>query len=112
MKLGFIFSHGWAFNKSYWDNLLPHFKEHPCIVLDHGHMDWSTCHRSIKKFIGSVVGHSLGLVKLLQSKNTFKALIGLQAFNNFLASDKSLNRRRTLELTIMKKILTRAPRIL
>ncbi|MDJ1305114.1 MAG: alpha/beta hydrolase [Candidatus Midichloria sp.] len=110
MKLGFIFSHGWAFNKSYWDNLLSHFKEHPCIVLDHGYYGLEYLPQVDKKIHWIGVGHSLGLVKLLQSKNTFKALIGLQAFNNFLASDKSLNRRRTLELTIMKKNFNESPK--
>ncbi|CAG7591925.1 MAG: alpha/beta fold hydrolase [Candidatus Midichloria sp.] len=109
MKLGFIFSHGWAFNKSYWDNLLPHFEEYPCIVLDHGYYRSEYLPQVNEKIHWIGVGHSLGLVKLLQSKTTFKALIGLQAFNNFLASDKSLNRRRTLELAIMKKNFNENP---
>ncbi|WHQ46618.1 MAG: alpha/beta hydrolase [Candidatus Midichloria sp.] len=110
MKLGFIFSHGWAFNKSYWDNLLPYFKEYQCIVLDHGYYELEHLPHIDEKTNWIGVGHSLGLIKLLQQGNKFKALVGLQAFNYFLTHNRKLNRIRSLELAMMKKNFASNPR--
>ncbi|WP_250294746.1 hypothetical protein [Wolbachia endosymbiont of Oedothorax gibbosus] len=50
-------------------------------------------------FIG--VGHSLGLIKLASLNVKFNALIGIQAFVNFLGFDLRLHKKRELELKAM-----------
>lgn len=57
--------------------------------------------QSDNTFIG--IGHSLGLIKLASLNIEFKALIGMQAFTNFLGFDSQLYKKRKLELSAMIK---------
>lgn len=100
MKIGFVFCHGWGFNKDFWRNLKPYFQIYPCYYMDLGYFNNPIEIRQENltslKWIG--IGHSLGFIKLLESNVQFSALIGLQAFTNFLGSGPELVKIRTQEL--------------
>ena len=112
MNTGYIFSHGWAFDSSYWNNLLLYFKNNKCIVLD---QNYYTAEKNINPvkldsnihWIG--IGHSLGLIKLLQKYPKLYAIVGLQAFSHFVGYNEKIRQRRLVELNLIKKNFTSNP---
>jgi pimeloyl-[acyl-carrier protein] methyl ester esterase len=87
--IGFIFCHGWGLDKSFWKNILPYFRDYPYLVWDLGYFGDPDIiipdNQDSIAWIG--IGHSLGFSKLLQYNIKFKAIIGLQAFTNFLSNN-------------------------
>lgn len=80
----FVFCHGFAFDKHYWDKLSDYFKGYECYYWDLGYFsknEHPLPSNHHLKVIG--VGHSLGFRKLLKRQDEFDALIGLQSFLNF-----------------------------
>ncbi|MFH1066543.1 MAG: hypothetical protein V1746_01380 [bacterium] len=94
--IGFIFCHGWGLNANFWNHLKEHFAAHPCLFWDLGYFNEPSRplpeKESQTEWFG--VGHSLGLIQLLQSDVPFKGLIGLQSFLNFLGNDSRLHQAR------------------
>ena len=75
----YLLCHGFGFTDEYWKNFLP--------LLDG---DFEFFHDGFspnpeKIYVG--IGHSLGFLRLNNSKIKFRALIGLQGFLNFCGSD-------------------------
>ncbi|AGC49839.1 hypothetical protein K9U34_00705 [Lawsonia intracellularis] len=104
MKKYFIFCHGFGYNKNFWKPLLPFFTNEKCLVLDlgyYGNHSLLTSDIRNKKLIG--IGHSLGLLKLLQLSINFEYLIGLNSFINFLGNDTQLALTRKTELQRLTK---------
>ena len=94
--LGFIFCHGWGYDPSFWNNLKPYFKNHPCIFWDLGYFNSSDLREteiSSIKWVG--IGHSLGFLKLLNCSIDWYKLVGLQGFINFQGNSSSLNKKRS-----------------
>ncbi len=93
MKYQFLFIHGWSMTPVFWGPLQEHFKN--SVAFDLGY--WGEDPEKLKldpeiQWIG--IGHSLGFQKLLSFNLNFKALIGLQAFNNFLGQSLELQKIR------------------
>ena len=103
MKRCFVFCHGFAFDKSFWENLQPYFIKEECIFLDLGYFSEKYLphlEQEDMEFIG--IGHSLGLLKLLSLNIKFAYLIGLNSFVNFLGNEEKLHLKRAQELQILK----------
>lgn len=71
----YLLRHGFGFDHSYWDNLVP-FLDH-----DYSFFDDDFKYDPNEKYIG--IGHSIGFQKLNNSGINFECLIGLQGFLNF-----------------------------
>jgi pimeloyl-[acyl-carrier protein] methyl ester esterase len=97
-KTCFVFCHGWGFDKEYWKELSRYFSPSECIFDIEDLNEDKTI-----EYIG--IGHSLGLIKLINLDIRFKALIGIQGFVNFLGSNDFFRRKRTIELKAMKRDL-------
>ncbi len=102
----FIFQHGWGFDKNFWQNIMPYFKDEQCIFLDRGYFGNSSPLEDLPNnhlYIG--IGHSLGFVKLLNniSNIKFDYLIGLNSFINFLGSEPKLQSLRKKEIALIKQ---------
>jgi len=109
MKPLFIFCHGWGFDQQFFEPLIKeYFSTVGCYSLDLGYfgnekIDFPTDQLCIG------VGHSLGFIKLASLKIKFMALIGIQAFINFLGFDPVLQKKRRLEHKAMFKYFQRNP---
>lgn len=106
----FVFSHGFAFDRSFWKNLSGYFSQEHCTYVDLGYFNdpsefYIESHCS--QLIG--IGHSLGLLKLLSLKKNFDHLIGLNAFTNFLGFTPALQSQRAAELEQLKKQFIQSP---
>ena len=75
----YLLCHGFGFNNSYWDNLIPLLDD------EYEFFDANFKMSSEKNYVG--VGHSLGFLKLNNSGVNFRALVGLQGFLNFCGSE-------------------------
>lgn len=106
---GYIFAHGWGSSSEVWGPLLEHMPSCPLIFLERGYFRADIPHTSHlenarKKDIQAEdirwigIGHSLGFVHLLMSQLPFAAVVGVQAFVNFLGSAHSLHRLRAIHL--------------
>ncbi|MFK7973576.1 MAG: hypothetical protein AB8B66_01750 [Rickettsiaceae bacterium] len=108
----FIFCHGFGFSSQFWHSLLSYFHHEQTYCIDLGYFGpnkliTSNNSQNNVEYIG--VGHSLGLIKLIQSGINFKYLIGLNSFINFLGHDKNLQHIRYREYNFFKKSLTIDP---
>ena len=92
MKKMFVFCHGFSLTPDYWNSLLPYFSKENIQTWDVYDPKFQYTYLPDFEYIG--VGHSLGLIKLLQSQIPWKCLIGLNAFIDFIAEDD--NRRQQL----------------
>lgn len=110
----FIFCHGFGFNKRYWEPLAKHFVTCKTTYWDLGYFNNKDINlpeisnkaneTDITKNLNLsfnnntknntnynniiIIGHSLGMIKLLQKIPSPKAIIGLQSFVNFLGTNK------------------------
>ena len=92
MKKMFVFCHGFSLTPDYWNRLLPYFSKENIQTWAVYDPKYQYTYLPDFEYIG--VGHSLGLIKLLQSPIPWKCLIGLNAFIDFIAEDD--NRRQQL----------------
>ncbi len=101
MNYCFVFCHGWGFDYKFFQPLInEYFSQVPYHCLDLGYFGEENLDLpEDSTFIG--VGHSLGLIKLASLNVKFNALIGIQAFVNFLGFDLRLHKKRELELKAM-----------
>lgn len=80
MKLVFI--HGWAFDRHFWDPILPYFDGHDCHVADLGFFGqpqhFGSAHNAI------LVGHSLGFVEGITQHAGWAAWVAINSFAHFL----------------------------
>ncbi len=93
-----LLCHGFSYSPDYWVNLMPHLPEFTI-----HHLTDSLIPEMHEPVIG--VGHSLGLIKLMQLKIPYQALIGLNAFVNFLGTDPHLKKRRSRELKTFENLI-------
>jgi pimeloyl-[acyl-carrier protein] methyl ester esterase len=109
LKEHIIFCHGFALSPQYWKNLAPLFNNTAQTFWDLGYFSntkqLELTHK--KPLIG--IGHSLGMLKLMQASQHFKVIIGLNAFTSFLGFNAKLKRRRSLELEHMQAQLQAQP---
>jgi len=96
--MNFLLCHGWGFDASFWKNLAPHLAPHTFYTVDLGYFGNPNPFPTSGTWIG--VGHSLGLIKLLQTPLSFSAIIGLNSFLNFLGPPL-IHERRKKELQTM-----------
>lgn len=112
MKKCFIFCHGFGYDKTFWNHLIPYFSTAYCINLELGYyrnyIDSYINYRELQSKAIQIVGigHSLGLLKLLQLPIHFDYLIGLNSFTHFLGKNRTLQLIRKKELqTVMKHFI-------
>lgn len=99
-RILYTFMHGFACDASFWEELISSFS-FPSIVWDRGYYaNPYTEYQKAELHIG--VGHSLGLIHLLESPYPFDIYIGIQSFIDFIGG----NPQRKTELDIMKRQLT------
>ena len=104
MKRCFVFCHGFGFDKSFWDHLIPYFSHELFVCLDLGYFgEENKLQIENKDTVLIGIGHSLGLLKLLALNRKFDYVIGLNGFVNFLGSDKSLHYQRDQELKALQE---------
>ena len=101
--ISYTFMHGFGCDSSFWDRILPLFS-FPYIVWDRGYY-YSPCTDSINSTIRIGVGHSLGLIHLLESDISFDIYVGLQSFIDFIGGYSE----RKDQLNRMKIHLQNAP---
>jgi pimeloyl-[acyl-carrier protein] methyl ester esterase len=104
-KVGFIFYHGWGFDRHYWDNLASLLKEFQCVFYDAGY--YKNPSRILNNLDASTtwigVGHSIGFAKLLENHGelNLSGIVALQSFRYFLGYNKTLNKVRSAALDEM-----------
>ena len=115
-KLAFIFCHGWGFTPQFWQPLQGYLSSQgiQCYAIDLGYendKDYviSQVPSSDIDYVG--VGHSLGLIKLLNLPLNYRALIGLQSFVNFLGSNPEIKSKRRRDLERMYRNFQDHPQI-
>jgi pimeloyl-[acyl-carrier protein] methyl ester esterase len=109
-KICFIFCHGFGFDSSFWQPLIPWFSGQELVFWDLGYFaDESLPIIDTESFDYIGIGHSLGFMKLLSLKIPFQALIGLNGFINFLGFETTLRQQRTREWISLKKHFQRNP---
>ncbi|AWD33115.1 putative BioH-like alpha-beta hydrolase family protein [Candidatus Fokinia solitaria] len=111
MSYHFVFCHGFGFDASFWDKIAPCFSKEKCTFIDLGYFRRPS-HFNIphdEKIIG--IGHSLGLLKLLELHKNFERLIALNGFRNFLGFHPILRREREKELKMLENKFRTDPMI-
>ncbi len=102
MKYHFIFCHGWGFNYTFFKFLIDeYFSNVTCYCLDLGYFGKKNLNLPNQNNVYIGIGHSLGFIKLISLNIEFKAIIGIQAFTNFLGFNLDLHKRRKFELNAM-----------
>ena len=105
MTVHIVFSHGWGFDGTFFKDLSTHFCKLNCTILDHGYfapIKFNPKQISPhEKYVG--IGHSLGFIKLLQSRIQFDSLIAIQSFTNFLGYSSPLSKIRKKQLDHLEK---------
>lgn len=114
-KVGFIFHHGWGYDNSYWENIVPLFVDYHCILCDAGYFknNLSEPHEDMSDISWIAIGHSIGFIKLLEKTRTGKiklsAIVGIQSFVNFLGNNPRLNKNRSMILEKMISAFKKSP---
>lgn len=110
MKKCFVFCHGFGFDKSFWDNLRPYFIEEECAYLDLGYFAEQD-QFDLTKYKGRLIGigHSLGLIKLLNFYENFESLFGLNSFIDFLGNEEVLKIQRKCKLKFLMNQFNKSP---
>lgn len=106
MKKIFIFCHGWGVDHTFWIPLAKYFTEEQTIYLDLGYFGTTNINDLLKNTNNNIIigiGHSMGLIKLLNLNVNFTAFIGIQSFINFLGFNQILNQQRKISLQQMEK---------
>lgn len=105
----FVFCHGFGFDIKFWNNLNKYFVYEKCTFIDLGYFKKPYLPKQLnnEKIIG--IGHSIGLVKLINLYNNFECLIGLNSFVNFLGNNVELKNKRHIELMALKKQFLKNP---
>lgn len=103
----FVFCHGFGYDLHYFNHLAPYFAQYECYFIDLGYFNKPIKLPKLKKHKTIAIGHSFGLVKLVQMFENFDSLIGLGSFSNFLGQDQTLREirqreLRSLQLSFMK----------
>jgi pimeloyl-[acyl-carrier protein] methyl ester esterase len=107
---GYIFSHGWACCNRVWDPLLSFIPSEPVLFLHRDYFGTSDESLHLSKEISWIgIGHSLGFIRLLQHQFPLQAIIGIQAFTNFLGNNPILNKQRTRFLHNFNKQFSKDP---
>ena len=104
-----VFCPGFSYSPDYWVNLVPLLPDFTIHHMDLGYFGDPIIPDIDEPVIG--IGHSLGLIKLMQQNYQFKALIGLNGFVNFLGSDPDIHKRRALELDTFELLIHTSPGI-
>lgn len=108
-----IFCHGFGFDASFWDPLLPYLYDIPCTFLELGYFKAPSQNITSLpqgfRYIG--VGHSLGFIKLITHAcaPTLDAYIGINAFFNFLGHGSPLYEQRLHEWKVLSRNIKRNP---
>lgn len=102
-----VFCPGFSYSPDYWVNLVPLLPDFTIHHMDLGYFGDPIIPDIDEPVIG--IGHSLGVIKLMQQNYQFKALIGLNGFVNFLGSDPHIHKRRALELDTFELLIHTSP---
>lgn len=94
-----VFCHGFAFDKNFWKELAPYFNdEYCCLFWNLGYFDdaeYPIPPEDAQEVI--VIGHSYGLIKLLEAPFRKDAIISIQGFINFFGFGEWLKSVRIQE---------------
>ena len=104
-----VFCHGFSYSPNYWINLTALLENFTIHHMDLGYYEDLKIPEIKEPVIG--IGHSLGLIKLMQQNFRFKALIGLNGFVNFLGTGLRLRNRRSLELDTFEHLIRTSPNL-
>lgn len=107
----FLFCHGFGFDKTFWRNLSPYFKDEKVSLLDLGYFGKKQHIDIVENEEIIAIGHSLGFIKLLSLYPKINYLVGLNCFGNFLGFNKILHNKRCKELTLLKNGFIKSPEI-
>lgn len=112
-KYVLAFFSGFGSDYSFWNNLIPYFRDYECVLLSENYFCESSevdelSLRKIfaeKRIIG--IGHSLGYMKLclMQEKyNFFKMskIVSVEGFSNYLSDNAIVRPSRKASLEVMK----------
>ncbi len=108
----YIFCHGFGFDSSFWDPLKPYFENEQTFYCDLGYFGEKRFPTEIliDKFNYIAIGHSFGLIELLNLPIPWSCALGLHGFIYFLGYDLGLNQIRLKEWRALRTQLKRAPR--
>lgn len=109
MKIGLIWSHGWGFSQQIWKRLVP------LLPFESHCLDWGYFSEPVPlplldpdtHWVG--IGHSLGLIQLLDLPVPWHALIGMQCFVDFLTQQPVLRSVRKKECAILSLSFRKDP---
>jgi pimeloyl-[acyl-carrier protein] methyl ester esterase len=104
-----VFCHGFSYSPDYWDNLITLLPEFTIHHMDLGYYGDLKIPEIKEPVIG--IGHSLGLIKLMQQNFHFKTLIGLNSFVNFLGNEPHIHKRRAIELDTFEILIRTSPNL-
>jgi pimeloyl-ACP methyl ester carboxylesterase len=113
----FAFFNGFGADFSFWDNVLPYFSDHKCVLLSENYFDEEkecddkTLEKIFagKRIVG--VGHSLGYAKLCEMHRKYpffklKKIVALEGFSDFLGKSEPMRTVRKASLDYMKLCYT------
>lgn len=106
----FVFCHGFGFDISFWHKLEPYFSGYKVSFLDLGYLGNKTTIDIDKNDTIIAVGHSLGLIKLLDLPK-IDYLIGINSFVNFCGIHHELRSARQKELVAFKNNILLNPKL-
>ncbi|MDH4379945.1 MAG: alpha/beta hydrolase [Vampirovibrionales bacterium] len=116
--VGLVFCHGWGMSPNYWQPLLEVLPNLPHLVWDCGYYspDSTVPEKPLPSPDNSdttwvAVGHSFGVIQLLQSGFPFGGIVGLQSFLNFLG-DETTQPRQEKGLRRMQQQFAQSPHAL
>lgn len=81
MRPTLVFCHGFGLDPTFFDPLKVHLKDYPSLDWNLGYFSEES-YPLVKDSIA--IGHSLGFLKLLEHQNSFKGLVSLGGFTDFI----------------------------
>lgn len=114
MTYAFTFCHGFGFDSSFWNRLKTYFQNYACTFRDVGYFSDPICSQNYPHPMMHIgVGHSLGLLKLLNDDQSihYDAYVGINSFFNFLGQGSDLYPQRLYEWKVFSENFCKNPNL-
>lgn len=109
----YVFCHGFGFDASFWNHLKPYFEGEETFYCDLGYFGERRFPSKIltDQFNYIAIGHSFGLIALLDLPIPWSCVLGLNGFVDFLGNEPVLKAARLREWTALQARLKRSPMV-
>lgn len=90
MNIHFVFCHGWGFDRTFLEPLYTRFSVYPMTIWDAGYFSERSMPAPPLNVPLVGIGHSFGMMQLMNSGLSFHALIGLQSLIHFFGHQSAV----------------------